>query len=138
MAPTGHEGVHVGARVSTHNIDEGPPDDSRCDRVDCRCARPGVRSVVALTSATVRRTRSSTRTPHEHWRTFLRRGERRIGCRVAALRCDRSGVEAFLKCGIPAHGFLRVVCDECRENRLVAFSCKRRGFVKFLPGSTHV
>jgi hypothetical protein len=37
-------------------------------------------------------------------------------------------VEAFLKCGILAHGFLRVVCDGCQENRLVAFSCQRRGF----------
>ena len=37
-------------------------------------------------------------------------------------------VEAFLKCGIPAHGFLRVVCDGCGAGRLVPFSCKRRGF----------
>ena len=37
-------------------------------------------------------------------------------------------VEAFLKCGILAHGFIRVACDTCRENRVVAFACKRRGF----------
>jgi transposase-like zinc-binding protein/putative transposase len=37
-------------------------------------------------------------------------------------------VEAFLRCGILAHGFIRVACDACRESRLVAFSCKRRGF----------
>jgi hypothetical protein len=37
-------------------------------------------------------------------------------------------VESFLKCGILAHGFIRVACDSCRESRLVAFSCKRRGF----------
>jgi hypothetical protein len=36
--------------------------------------------------------------------------------------------EAFLKCGILAHGFARVYCQECRFDRLVAFSCKRRAF----------
>jgi Transposase zinc-binding domain len=37
-------------------------------------------------------------------------------------------VEAFLRCGILAHGFVRLACDACLEARLVAFSCKRRGF----------
>ena len=35
---------------------------------------------------------------------------------------------AFLRCGILAHGFLRLHCDDCGFDRLVAFSCKRRGF----------
>jgi hypothetical protein len=35
---------------------------------------------------------------------------------------------AYLECGILAHGFLRIRCDECQLDRLVAFSCKRRGF----------
>jgi len=35
---------------------------------------------------------------------------------------------AFLECGILAHGFLRVHCDACGHDRLVAFSCKGRGF----------
>ena len=34
----------------------------------------------------------------------------------------------FLRCGILEHGFLRVRCDHCHFERLVAFSCKRRGF----------
>jgi len=34
----------------------------------------------------------------------------------------------FLDCGIPAQGVLRVHCDACGEDRLVAFSCKGRGF----------
>jgi len=34
--------------------------------------------------------------------------------------------EAFLECGILAHGFLRVRCAECAHEKLVAFSCKRR------------
>ena len=37
-------------------------------------------------------------------------------------------VDAFLRCGILAHGFVRLACEACREARLVAFSCKRRGF----------
>jgi len=34
----------------------------------------------------------------------------------------------FLKCGILAHGFLRARCEKCHHEKLVAFSCKRRGF----------
>jgi hypothetical protein len=34
----------------------------------------------------------------------------------------------FLDCGILAQGFLRVHCDACGKDRLVAYSCKRRGF----------
>src|SRR5437870_1529743 len=37
-------------------------------------------------------------------------------------------LRAFLRCGILAHGFLRLRCDDCGHERLVAFSCKRRGF----------
>jgi hypothetical protein len=37
-------------------------------------------------------------------------------------------LRAFLRCGILAHGFLRLHCDACGCDRLVAFSCKRRGF----------
>ncbi|MFN9744547.1 MAG: transposase zinc-binding domain-containing protein [Betaproteobacteria bacterium] len=36
--------------------------------------------------------------------------------------------EAFLECGILAHGFLRLRCGECCHDKLLAFSCKRRGF----------
>ena len=34
----------------------------------------------------------------------------------------------FLKCGWLEHGFLRVRCENCHHEKLVAFSCKRRGF----------
>ncbi|PKO63494.1 MAG: IS91 family transposase, partial [Betaproteobacteria bacterium HGW-Betaproteobacteria-17] len=34
----------------------------------------------------------------------------------------------FLKCGRLEYGFLRVRCETCHHERLVAFSCKRRGF----------
>ena len=36
--------------------------------------------------------------------------------------------DAFLECGVLAHGFLRLRCDDCAHEKLVAFSCKRRGF----------
>ena len=36
--------------------------------------------------------------------------------------------EDFLQCGRLEYGFLRVRCEDCRHERLVAFSCKRRGF----------
>lgn len=34
----------------------------------------------------------------------------------------------YLKCGRLEHGFLRVRCERCHHERLVAFSCKKRGF----------
>jgi len=49
---------------------------------------------------------------------------------------DHGGVPAFvetelrrfLECGVLAHGFARFRCDGCGTDRLVAFSCKGRGF----------
>lgn len=38
--------------------------------------------------------------------------------------------EEFLQCGRLEHGFLRVRCESCHAEHLVAFSCKRRGFFK--------
>jgi len=40
----------------------------------------------------------------------------------------RQEFEAYLKCGRLEHGFLRVQCEACHAEHLVAFSCKRRGF----------
>ena len=37
-------------------------------------------------------------------------------------------VDAFLRCGILAHGFARVWCEVCGKDDVVAFSCKGRGF----------
>lgn len=36
--------------------------------------------------------------------------------------------EAYLKCGLLEHGFMRVRCTDCHREKFVAFSCKRRGF----------
>ena len=36
--------------------------------------------------------------------------------------------DEYLKCGRLEYGFLRVRCESCHDEKLVAFSCKRRGF----------
>ena len=36
--------------------------------------------------------------------------------------------DEFLKCGRLEFGFLRVRCEACHDEKLVAFSCKKRGF----------
>ncbi len=40
----------------------------------------------------------------------------------------RREFEAYLKCGILDHGFLRVRCERCGDTTVVAFSCRGRGF----------
>jgi hypothetical protein len=57
--------------------------------------------------------------------TFLARAHARE--RPAPRFVERE-LRAFLRCGIPAFGFLRVHCDACGLDRVVAFSCKGRGF----------
>ena len=39
----------------------------------------------------------------------------------------RREFEAYLGCGRLEGGFLRVRCESCHDEHLVAFSCKRRG-----------
>jgi hypothetical protein len=40
----------------------------------------------------------------------------------------------YLRCGILAHGFLRLGCDSCKKEVLLPFSCKRRGFCPSCSG----
>jgi len=40
----------------------------------------------------------------------------------------RKELDAYLDCGLLCRGFARLRCDTCEESRLVAFSCKGRGF----------
>ena len=61
----------------------------------------------------------------EHWSGFLADAEVGGG-ELPAFVLDE--VNAYLRCGIPAHGFLRARCNDCGHSRVVAFSCKRRGF----------
>ena len=61
----------------------------------------------------------------EQLETFLARARERDR---PVPRCVKREFRAYLECGILTHGFLRLHCDECRLDRLVPFSCKRRGF----------
>jgi ribosomal protein S27AE len=54
--------------------------------------------------------------------------ERRRPEESVLYRAVQRELPAFLRCGILAHGFVRVHCDECGLDRVVAFSCKGRGF----------
>jgi ribosomal protein S27E len=40
----------------------------------------------------------------------------------------RSELEEYLKCGRLEHGFLRVRCEDCHNEFVVAFSCRRGEF----------
>jgi hypothetical protein len=43
-------------------------------------------------------------------------------------QCVKDEFGAVLACGILARGFSRLRCGDCGHDKLVAFSCKRRGF----------
>jgi hypothetical protein len=60
-------------------------------------------------------------------RPFLCELEQRDEERAAPLFVERE-FKRFLRCGVLAHGFARFVCTGCHTERLVAFSCKGRGF----------
>ncbi len=36
--------------------------------------------------------------------------------------------DEFLKCGRLEHGFFRIQCEACHDERILGFSCKKRGF----------
>ena len=40
----------------------------------------------------------------------------------------------FLKCGVLAHGFVRMRCNDCGRSMVVGFSCKGRGFCPSCTG----
>jgi Putative transposase/Transposase zinc-binding domain len=61
----------------------------------------------------------------EHYPTFR---DRRAAEDRPLPRYVEDEFEAYLKCGRLEHGFLRVKCESCHAEKLVAFSCKRRGF----------
>lgn len=47
---------------------------------------------------------------------------------IALPKFVKKELEGYLDCGLLCRGFARVRCDGCEETRLVAFSCKGRGF----------
>jgi len=62
---------------------------------------------------------------HGGLETFLARAER---AERPVPRFVERELRAYLRCGLLAHGFVRLRCSACGECRLVAFSCKGRGF----------
>jgi hypothetical protein len=61
----------------------------------------------------------------EHLESFLAQVELETGAGLPDF--VKEEFDAFLDCGILAHGFLRLRCANCTHEKLVAF-CKRRGF----------
>ena len=62
----------------------------------------------------------------QHAATFFAQAEETTGADLPQFVKDE--FDAFLACGILAHGFLRLRCGDCGHDKLLAFSCKRRGF----------
>ena len=62
----------------------------------------------------------------QHAATFFAQAEDAAGADLPQFVKDE--FDAFLECGILAHGFLRLRCGDCGHDKLLAFSCKRRGF----------
>jgi len=61
----------------------------------------------------------------DHLNTFL--GDLAVEGRSIPRHVEKE-LWAFLECGVLAYGFVRTKCNSCPEERLVAFSCKKRGF----------
>jgi len=64
---------------------------------------------------------------NEHLETFLREAIER-GNGAGLPRFVEDEFREYLTCGVLAHGFARLRCDDCGLNRLLPFSCKGRGF----------
>jgi len=59
----------------------------------------------------------------EHLETFLAR-QRHASIPFRNLSSE---FRDYLTCGVAEHGFLRLHCDDCGRDRVLPFSCKRRG-----------
>jgi Putative transposase/Transposase zinc-binding domain len=62
----------------------------------------------------------------QHAATFFAQAQDATGSSLP--RYVKDEFDSFLSCGILAHGFLRLHCGGCKQDQLLAFSCKRRGF----------
>lgn len=60
----------------------------------------------------------------QHAATFFAQAEDAAG--LDPPQCLRDGFYAFLECDILAYGFLYLHCEDCRHDKLVTLSCKRR------------
>ncbi len=67
-------------------------------------------------------------TIQKNYETFLHLNTS-TGCGLKSLPSYvHEEIHAYLRCGILAHGFSRLRCETCKEEQLIAFSCKKRGF----------
>ena len=69
----------------------------------------------------------------EHVETFLASGHDDPEATGLPAYVQRE-FDDYLRCGILAHGFLRLGCDTCHHELLVPFRCKRRGFCPSCAG----
>jgi len=96
-----------------------------------RGAASGVSKAVMLAQPTYRPRDAEHAVLHavinEHLETFLREAIER-GNGSGLPRFVEDEFREFLTCGVLAHGFARLRCDDCGLNRLLPFSCKGRGF----------
>jgi len=65
----------------------------------------------------------------EHLETFLAALDADLDARGLPAYVEREFYD-YWQCGVLAHGFLRLGCDTCHHELLLAFSCKRRGYAK--------
>jgi transposase-like zinc-binding protein len=90
-----------------------------------------VSGLQALAPGVYRRQRPETTALYEVVRDNLETLYGTIGDGAIAVRIPkhaRRELEAYLDCGLLCRGFARLRCQGCGESRLVAFSCKGRGF----------
>ena len=71
----------------------------------------------------------------DNWETF--KSKRELEGRFLPEYVIRE-FEAYLKCGLPQYGFLRLKCKDCSEEKVVAFSCKKKGFCISCAGKRQV
>jgi len=64
----------------------------------------------------------------EHLQTFLADAARGDSDGGGVPSFVESEMRSFVECGVLVHGFARFRCDDCRTDRLLAFSCQGRGF----------
>jgi Transposase zinc-binding domain len=62
----------------------------------------------------------------QHAATFFAQAQDATGSSLPLYVKDE--FDSFLSCGILVHGFLRLHCGGCKQDQLLTFSCKRRGF----------
>ena len=80
----------------------------------------------------VYRPRRPTTTPlypvvQHHLETFLAQATERDPMGYGVRSWVEKDLRAYLRCGILAHGFARLRCEDCGHERLLAFSCATRG-----------